>query len=103
MTLVVNIRNATPKGNTPLCETCSWAHIQYGFAESEQSVQCNYGWDFLREVPFPVRACTNYNNRTLPDMAAMEKLAWKLEFRRSAHPLGFSTKPVLVKPEEEED
>jgi hypothetical protein len=36
-------------------------------------------------------------------MAAMEKLAWKFEFRTSAHPLGFSTKPALVKPEEEED
>jgi hypothetical protein len=35
-------------------------------------------------------------------MAAMEKLAWKLEFRKSAHPLGFSTKAVLVKPDEEE-
>lgn len=103
MSIVVSIRQATPKGNTSLCDTCSWAHIQLGFAESEKLVQCNYGWEFLREVPFAVSSCTNYNNRTLPNLEAMQKIAWNLEFRKSNGSVGFTTKPAFVKPAESED
>lgn len=103
MSMVISIRQATPKGNQSLCDTCSWAHIQVGFAESERLVQCNYGWDFLREVPFAVRSCTNYNNRTLPDLSAMQKIAWNLEFRKSGNSVGFTTKPAFQRPNAEED
>lgn len=103
MSIVISIRQATPKGNKSLCDTCSWAHIQVGFAESERLVQCNYGWEFLREVPFAVNACTNYNNRTLPDLEAMRKMAWNIESRKSGASVGFITKPTFKKPEAEED
>ncbi|WP_263410087.1 hypothetical protein [Terriglobus tenax] len=103
MSSTITIRNATPKGNQSLCDTCSSAHIQTGFADSERLVRCMESWSAPFEVPFPVRDCSNYSNRTLPDLTKMEKIAWELNFRRSTHPLGFTTKAVFSPPKPEED
>lgn len=103
MSSTITIRNATPKGNQSLCDTCTHAHVQLGFADSERVVRCGYFWDPRHQVTFAVRECSNYLNKTLPDLKKMEKIAWELNFRRATHPLGFTTKAVFTPPNPDED
>jgi len=62
-----------PDDNQSLCRTCYWAHAQKGFRESEEVIFCAFGP--MRKVPFKVRDCTDYSNRTLPTRAQMERIA----------------------------
>ena len=71
------IKNGTPVTSDPLCHSCKWVHMQRGFRESEELVFCNY--NDIRVVPFPVRECSDYRNRTHPDWEQMEKLALPIE------------------------
>src|SRR5215467_5601 len=62
-----------PGDSQSLCRTCYWAHAQKGFREREEAIFCVFGP--MREVPFPVRGCTDYMNRALPIRALTEKIA----------------------------
>ena len=62
-----------PSDNQSLCRSCYWAHAQKGFRESEEVIYCAFGP--MRKVPFKVRDCTDYLNRTLPTRDQMEKIA----------------------------
>ena len=62
-----------PGDGQSLCRTCYWAHAQKGFRESEEAIFCMFGP--MRKVPFRVRDCTDYMNRTLPTRDQMEKIA----------------------------
>jgi hypothetical protein len=103
MSSTITIRNATPKGSQSLCDTCTHAHGQLGFADSERTVYCGYFWSTPMEVTFAVRQCSNYYNKTLPDIEKLEKIAWELNFRRTNHPLGFTSKAVFTPPNPNED
>jgi len=63
----------TPTDGESLCRTCYWAHTQKGYRESEEATFCCFGP--LRRVPFKVRECTDYLNRTLPTRKEMEEIA----------------------------
>lgn len=63
-----------PSDGESLCRSCYWAHAQRGFRESEETVFCAFAFD-LRRVPFKVRDCTDYMNRTLPTRKQMEDIA----------------------------
>ena len=52
--MTIQIRSGTPIGNEPLCQTCSYGHIQRGFRESEEITHCYYD-NVVRAVPFRVR------------------------------------------------
>lgn len=68
--------------------------MQSGFRESEELIFCNYG--NLRLVPFPVKDCTDYTNRTLPTWEQMEKLALDVKSAPNNRVKGFSTEqPAL--------
>ena len=62
-----------PGDSESLCRTCYWAHAQKGFRESEEVIFCAFGP--MRKVPFKVRDCTDYLNRTLPTRQQMERIA----------------------------
>jgi hypothetical protein len=62
-----------PADGESLCRTCYWAHMQKGYRESEEATFCCFGP--LRCVPFKVRDCTDYLNRTLPTRKEMEEIA----------------------------
>jgi len=81
------IRNGTPQGNEPLCKTCVWVHMQTGFRESEELMHCSY--DRLRLIPFPVKTCTDYTNRTHPSWEEMQKLALPVEPKSTRAVRGF--------------
>ena len=83
------VRNGTPVGNDSLCSTCRYAHIQRGYAASEERAFCRYG-DY-RPVPFRVRECTEYEDRRLPSLYDMERTAWILLTKKAGNPAGFVT------------
>jgi len=77
-----------PGDGQSLCRTCYWAHAQKGFRESEEAIFCMFGP--MRKVPFRVRDCTDYMNRTLPTRDQMEKIALIIPTELARKNLGFS-------------
>jgi hypothetical protein len=61
--------------------------MQRGFRDSEVIVFCDYGT--LRKVPFPVRHCTDYCDRTMPSWKQMQDLALPIQNSSSYKPAGF--------------
>jgi hypothetical protein len=97
----VIIRNRRPQVTESLCNSCYWAHIQRGYAESEEIILCA----FLRParlVPFKVSMCTDYNDKRVPSKADMEEIAWIIRTKDVNRPVGF-TKGGIVDEEKKED
>lgn len=59
---------------------------------------CDYASDLIR-IPFKVKECSNYRDRTSPDWEQMEKLAIDVQPLTSAKPAGFR----LARDTEEDD
>jgi hypothetical protein len=96
----ISVRNGTPVGNTSLCRTCTHAHIQLGYADSEIEVRCGYNYENPRLVPFMVRECTDYNNKLVPTVYEMEKIAIIIDLRKCNPNAGFArAKPSSVGPD----
>lgn len=83
-----HVKNGTPLHGGPLCETCVYAHVRRGFRESEMLVIC-VAQDPALRVPFPVRECSVYRDKTRPSMYEMEKIAWILAPRGPKRAAGF--------------
>jgi len=77
-----------PGDGQSLCRTCYWAHAQKGFRESEDLVFCAFGPE-LRRIPFPVRDCTDFLNRTLPTRRQMEEIALLIPNQPARKRVGF--------------
>lgn len=85
----VVIRNGRSQGSESLCYSCYWAHIQRGFAESEEVILCA----FLRPariVPFKISQCTDYNDKRIPSKSEMEEIAWIIRTKDVNRQLGFA-------------
>jgi hypothetical protein len=89
-----------PGDNQSLCRTCYWAHAQKGFRESEEVIFCAFGG--MRKVPFKVRDCTDYLNRTLPTRRQMENIALIIPSEGARKPAGFSGMGFAGESEEED-
>lgn len=79
------------QGSVSLCNSCHWAHIQHGFAESEEAVLCA----FLRParmVPFKVSQCTDYTDKRISSRCDMEEIAWIIRTKGVNRPMGFAAK-----------
>ena len=90
-----------PSDGQSLCRTCYWAHAQKGFRESEELIFCAFGP--MRKLPFPVRDCTDYLNRTLPTRNQMERIALIIPTEPARKRVGFSGTGFAVDTEEEDD
>jgi hypothetical protein len=87
--MTVIIRNTKPQVTESLCNSCYWAHIQRGFAESEEIILCA----FLRParlVPFKVSMCSDYNDKRMPSKSDMEEIAWIIRTKDVNRPVGFT-------------
>jgi hypothetical protein len=62
--------------------------MQRGFRESEEIVFCDHARS-LRLIPFPVRECSDYRNRTHPTWDQMEELALPVDGVSTYKPAGF--------------
>jgi hypothetical protein len=72
MSTTIHVRNGTPAGSVSLCHTCRYAHIQQGYADSEEQVLCGYFDAQILAVRFAVRNCSHYTNK-------LEKAVWEME------------------------
>lgn len=105
MSTTIHVRNGTPAGNVSLCHTCRHAHIQKGYADSEEQVRCGYFYEQVRLVQFTVRDCTDYISKLVKTVYEMEKVAFILDAgeiakRRTA---GFAQAPITTIREAEND
>ena len=81
-----------------LCKTCRNAMLVEGHAVGQTQVKCLC----LDEViPWPVRRCSQYNDKRLPMLAAMEQIAWVLVSKKAGREIGF-VRGVPVQREEGE-
>jgi hypothetical protein len=86
------VRNGTPLTGDWLCRTCSHAHVQKGYAESEELIHCTYRrWKSPQLVPFRIRECNGYHDRRQPDLNVMERTAWILVCKQTGRGVGFVT------------
>jgi len=58
-------------------KTCTRGHIISGFRATEEEVFCRTFY-IEREIRFPVRECTFYQDRRLTSKEDMEEIAWHL-------------------------
>lgn len=84
------VYGGTPAGTGSRCDTCAYAMIVKGYAESERITVCDLTYPAMR-VPFPVAECSGYVNRTLPEFEQMEKIALDLTVARSPRHAGFKS------------
>jgi hypothetical protein len=84
----IQIKDGTPHNNEILCRTCSYAHVIKGFSASHEVFYCDYSYPKHR-LPFPVRACTHYEDKRLASRREMEEIAWFLTTRKSGRSVGF--------------
>ena len=73
----VAVKGGTPEGCESLCRSCARGHIITGFRASEEEVFCRTFY-IEREIHFPVRECTFYEDRRLASKTEMEEIAWHL-------------------------
>jgi hypothetical protein len=71
----VTVKGGTPEGCESLCRSCTRGHIITGFRVSEEEVFCRTFF-VEREIHFPVRECTFYEDKRLATKQEMEEIAW---------------------------
>ena len=75
--VTIRVIGGTPEGSGFLCRTCNRAHIITGFRATEEDVFCRYFY-IERQIRFPVRECSFYEDKRLASREAMEEIAWIL-------------------------
>ena len=75
--VTIRVKGGIPPGCESLCRTCTRGHIITGFRATEEEVFCRTFY-IEREIRFPVRECTFYEDRRLASKEDMEEIAWKL-------------------------
>ena len=85
----VRVKNEARMAGCSLCESCTHAHIISGYRETEALVFCNFAWEQAIPVPFKVRECSNYTDRTRPTWEEMKDLALQIQPASSSKPAGF--------------
>lgn len=97
------VQNGTPVTGDWLCRTCSFAHIQKGYAESEELIHCTFcRWEQPQLVPFKIRECSAYADRRHANLSGMEKIAWILLTKQAGRGVGFVTAREFKKIEGED-
>ncbi len=99
----IRVIDGTPEGCTSLCRTCTRAHIITGFRATEEEVFCRYFY-LERQIRFPVRECSFYEDKRIASREAMEEIAWTLK-STTTKPLqnvGFVSRQQFTEVEDEE-
>jgi hypothetical protein len=75
--VTIRVKAGTPEGCESSCRTCTRGHIINGFRATEEEVFCRTFY-IEREIRFPVRECTFYQDKRLASKEDMEEIAWRL-------------------------
>jgi hypothetical protein len=86
--VTIRVKGGTPSGADSLCQTCTRGHVIKGFSVTEEEVFCRFFY-IEREILFPVRECTFYEDKRLATLGAMEEIAWFLTTRKAGRTVGF--------------
>ena len=92
------VYGGTPVGHASRCDSCIYARIIRGYAQSEKITICDRLFEPIR-IPFPVSECTDYLDKRLPCIEDLELIAWELRSKSAGKRAGF----VFVRPSQEED
>src|SRR5258708_37625435 len=93
------VYGGTPVGSESRCDTCSHARIIQGYAESERIVFCDAMYDPIR-IPFKVSQCSDYEDKRLPTLQAMEDVAWFLRSKSAGSVAGVFSPSRMETPRE---
>ena len=86
----IKIRGGTvDHGQRSLCESCRWATVVRGPKFGDEIVECGRLSYANQRVPFPVSSCSDYDDRSLPTLRAMEEIAWVLKTDVRRNQVGF--------------
>jgi hypothetical protein len=102
--VTIRVKGGTPEGCESLCRTCTNGHIITGFRATEEEVHCK-SFYIEREIRFPVRECTLYENRRLASKRDMEEIAWRLRSTngKPSAGVGFVSAAQLQEAQSEEE
>lgn len=104
MSTTISVRSGTVMGQQSLCRTCRHAHIQVGYADSEEEVRCGYFYGQPRLVSFAVSQCTGFLDKLMPTLYEMQKIAFVIDVRKGSVNAGFGGGILkIAKPEEDDD
>jgi len=70
----IYVKNGTPTHGPSLCEACVNVHAKRGYRESEVLILCR-ATEPVHRVPFAVRECSGYRDKTRPALYEMERIA----------------------------
>jgi len=88
----LHLKNGTPIGSQSRCDKCEHAHVMRGFRESEALKYCNFATDQIL-VPFKVRDCSNYSDKTRPTWDQMQDPAIEIRATPILKAAGFRAEP----------
>jgi len=86
----IRVIGGSPEGSDSLCKTCTRGHVIKGSRASEELVFCRFFY-IEREIHFPVRECTFYEDRRLASQEDMEEIAWRLTTIKPTRHVGFAS------------
>jgi hypothetical protein len=86
----VQIKGGTPEDGVSLCVTCSNGLVRRGYSAAQEEIVCRATRPTER-VPFRVRECSEYEDRRLPSLYSMQKVAWVLLTKSAGRSIGFVT------------
>lgn len=78
----------TTKGE-PLCPSCSHSFVRKGAAQGDEDTLCNVFYEDAIPITYPVIECNRYNNRDIPSLSEMNKIAWFITSDRRTGKVGF--------------
>ena len=84
----IRVLGGTAEGSDSLCKTCTRGHVIKGFRLAEEVVYCRTFY-IEREIRFPVRECTFYEDRRVASKEDMEEIAWRLRTLNPTRQIGF--------------
>ena len=82
---VNKVQGGTPQGTESKCVTCRFAHRIEG-VNLQRMVHCQW---VGKPVPFQVYTCSSYDDKRLPSLDDMRRIAWTVETRNRGA-MGFS-------------
>jgi hypothetical protein len=86
----IKVRGGTVEhGQRSLCESCRYATVVKGPRVGDEIVECTRLSYMNSRVPFPVSSCSDYDDRRLPTLRAMEEIAWVLKSDPRRNQVGF--------------
>jgi hypothetical protein len=103
MSTTVSARNGTAVGQESLCRNCRRAHIQSGYADSEEEVRCGFFYEQPRLVLFAVSQCSDFLDRLSPTLYEMQQIAFVIDVKKGNGRTGFGGATFKVAEPEGDD